>query len=350
MALLAKAFAKGGHEVVIIDYETDKDFIAADGIKVLGIKGWNGGMRIIRTFTHRLPQLYKNLKNQNADIYYCRIRDFRHILAFRAARNVKAKFILGLASDLDAMNFIMKLNYRNISYARDLWGYLNSFLIELVYPFLTRNADLVMAQHAGQKEILIKRGIESIVFPNLYESSGLYNLDEYSRDGFISVGELHKRKGFVELLDIIKKAPQHKFKIVGLPKGKEAGSLYEKLRTYQNVTLFGHLKHSDTIYQIANSEGLISTSYMEGFPNVFIEAWACGVPVLSLRVDPGGIIERERLGIFAHGKREEILYGMENLKASKEFAERSKLYVDHNHSLNSDKVKEVNKILNGLYK
>ena len=105
LALLAKALARSGHEVVIIDYNTTEDFITADGIKVFKIKGWNNGIRIIRTFTHRLPQLYWSLKAQKADVYYCRIRDFRHILAFWAARKVKAKFILGLASDLDAMTF-----------------------------------------------------------------------------------------------------------------------------------------------------------------------------------------------------------------------------------------------------
>ena len=105
MALLAKALARGGHEVVVIDYQVKEDFITADGIKVFKIEGWNNGIRVIRSLTHRLPKLYRSLKAQKADIYYCRIRDFRHILAFWAARKVKGKFVLGLASDLDAMNF-----------------------------------------------------------------------------------------------------------------------------------------------------------------------------------------------------------------------------------------------------
>ena len=44
IALLAKALARGGHEVVIIDYKTTEDFITADGIKVFKIKGWNNGI------------------------------------------------------------------------------------------------------------------------------------------------------------------------------------------------------------------------------------------------------------------------------------------------------------------
>lgn len=45
---------------------------------------------------------------------------------------------------------------------------------------------------------------------------------------------------------------------------------------------------------------------MEGFPNVFIEAWACGIPVLSLYVDPGSIIERENLGVIVRGDKESL--------------------------------------------
>ena len=85
IALLAKALTRGGHEVVVLDSQITEDFITEDGIKVFCIKGWNDGIRFIRTFTHRLPRLYWSMKNQKADIYYCRMRDFINILAFWAS-------------------------------------------------------------------------------------------------------------------------------------------------------------------------------------------------------------------------------------------------------------------------
>ena len=48
---------------------------------------------------------------------------------------------------------------------------------------------------------------------------------------------------------------------------------------------------------------------MEGFPNIFIEAWACGVPVLSLHVDPGGVIKKEGLGEIADGNINTLVIG-----------------------------------------
>jgi hypothetical protein len=117
IALLAKALAKSGHEVVVIDYKTKEDFVTQDGIKVFKIKGWNKGFRMIRYVTRRIPELYRSLKKQKADIYYCRIRDFRHILAYWAARKSNAKFILHMASDLDAMSFKERWkNYYRLEY------------------------------------------------------------------------------------------------------------------------------------------------------------------------------------------------------------------------------------------
>jgi glycosyltransferase involved in cell wall biosynthesis len=47
------------------------------------------------------------------------------------------------------------------------------------------------------------------------------------------------------------------------------------------------------------SEFLVSTSALEGFPNTFLESWYFRKPVLSLEIDPDDIIKKYHLGMVA---------------------------------------------------
>lgn len=349
LALLAKALAKAGNEVIIIDYNVSEDSITTEGIKIFKIKGYNNGIRIIRSLTHRLPGLYRSLKNQKADIYYCRIRDFRHILVLCAARKVKAKFIFATASNLDVSGFFKRMKYQYLASPKNLWTISSSILIEIVQPIIIKNADFILVQHELQRKSLLKRNIISKVLPNLFDNSGYENLSEETSNDFIHVGSLDKRKGFIDFFKLIKKTPSYNYKIVGLPRDKSTFYYYNKLKEFSNVKLLGRLSHSETIAEIAKSKALISTSPMEGFPNVFIEAWACGVPVLSLYFDPG-VIQKENLGEVANGNLEILIKEMGNISKSEEFSKKAKLYVEKHHLLNMRKVEEINCLFNEILK
>jgi glycosyltransferase involved in cell wall biosynthesis len=350
IALITRVLARSGHEVVVLDHETKEAFQTEEGIKVYPIEGWDKGIRVIRTFTHRLPSLYFSLRDQKADIYYCRISDFRHIFAWWAARKVKAKFILGIASDLEIMSFRMRWKYYYLTNMRSLWVFFNGIFIEFIYPLLLRKSDFILVQHEGQRDLLLEKGIKSILFPNLIDLTKLPVLSNPARNYFIYVGWLDKRKGFTEFFEIVNKMPDHFFKVIGPPRDKTGLKYYEKLKTFPNVTLLGKLNHADTLHYIANAKALISTSYMEGFPNIFIEAWACGVPVLSLNVDPGSVIEKQGLGKVTHGDLDKLLNAMNDSIFNKDFAERSKDYVANVHALNASKIREVGRLFSELGK
>lgn len=350
-ALLAKALARGGHEVVIIDHETTEDFVINEGIKVISIKGWNKGIRFVRIFTHRLPQLYINLKDQKADIYYCRMRDFTHFLAYRAARKNKAKFVLAIASDLDALGFWKRLKHYyipNFGHGGGLWWFFSGILMEIIHPILLRKADMVFVQHEGQKKILLRKHINSLLFQNLLDLNSIPVVSAPVHNDFVYVGWLDKRKGFAEFYYMVTQLPFFNFKVIGPPRDKTGQLFYKKLKSFPNVFLMGELNHSDTLYQIANSKALISTSPMEGFPNIFIEAWACGIPVLSLYFDPGDVIMKEGLGAVANGNFTTMLNLMENIGYSNSFAIKAKAYVKDNHALDTIKIEQISKLFEGI--
>jgi glycosyltransferase involved in cell wall biosynthesis len=349
IALLAKALVKGGNEVVVLDFNIAEEYQTDEGIKVYPIKGWNGGIKMMRTLTHKLPRLYSSLRDQKADVYYCRIRNFMHIIAWWAARKVKAKFILGMAEDLDVMNFKMRWKYYYINYILSPWVFFDSIFSEIIYPFLLRKSDSVFVQHEGQKEILLQKGIKSVLLPNLIDLSKIPVISTpVISNYFVFVGWLDNRKGVSDLFKLVEKAPFAEFKIIGPPRDKSGYLYYEKLKSFQNVSLLGELNHSDALNHIAHSKALINTSRMEGFPNIFIEAWAFGIPVLSLYVDPGSIIEKKDLGEVANGNFDIIIEAMKNPRNSTGFSSRAKAYVEENHVLNAAKIEEISCIFSEL--
>lgn len=348
IATIAKVLSGLGHEIVVVDLDVKVEYITDDGIRVCPVKDYNKGIRILRTWTHRFPGLYSTFKRIKADIYYCRIRDSRHIIMYLAARKVKAKFILALASDLDILSIRDRWRHFYSSSIKDLWGIFNGITSELDYPFLLKNADLVMVQHEGQKEILRKKGIDSVVFHNFISTDKIGSLERKPDTDFVYVGSLDKRKGFAEFFELVKKTPRHTYKVIGRIRDKTANVLFEKLKSYPNVKLMGQLSHEATLREICNSRALVSTSPMEGFPNVFIEAWACGIPVLSLHVDPGNAIANEGLGVAAGGNMIRLIEAMDNLENSESFANKSKRYIQMTHELNPLRIAELNTIFTSV--
>ena len=347
ISLLAKLLVKYGHEVIVIDYTILKGFTTIDGVKVIPIKGWNGGIRILRTFTHRFPQLYKTLIKQEADIYYCRIRDFRHLITYWAARKVNAKFVYALADGLDELKFSDRCKYEYFTNIGWVWWFFNILFSEIIHPVLLRKSDFVFAQHGGQKKSLLGKGIQSSIINNLIDITNL-QVKNAEQSDFVCVGSLAKNKGLVKLYEIIKKTPEYTYKIVGQPRDKTGFRYYEKFKSMQNVSLLGRLDHENTLLQIMNSKALISTSSIEGFPNIFLEAWACGIPVLSLYVNPGNILIHENIGYFADGNIEKLLHFMAIVNSDETLSDRAKVYIDQNHIINDQKIEEIGALFTSI--
>lgn len=350
IALLAKTLAGLGHEVVVVDLDIQEGFRTPEGIMVYPVKGYRRGIKMLRTFTHRLPNLYSTFVDMKADIYYCRIREYRHILVYLAARKINAKFVLALASDLDILSIAKRWKHFYSSNIKDLWGVFNGLSGEIVYPFLLRRANLILVQHKGQQAILKKKGIDSVMLPNMIDMAHMNIEPKEGNGGFVYVGSLDKRKGFGKFYELVERTPEYSFKVIGRPRDRTGNNYFERLKAFKNVELKGRLSHTETIKEISDSRALISTSPMEGFPNVFIESWACGVPVLSLYVDPGGVIAREELGIVADGDMQKLITSMGVINRTEDFSRKARLYVQQHHELNSARITAIDSIINDLYK
>ena len=100
--------------------------------------------------------------------------------------------------------------------------------------------------------------------------------------------------------------------------------IVESLQALPNVQYRGQVAPDEAIRVISDAAFFLSTSDEEGFPNTFLQAWAAGTPVISLRIDPDQVIERYALGRVSCTVQQAIIDIRDFLVRLK----REKLYLD----------------------
>mgnify|MGYP001814086939 FL=1 len=102
-----------------------------------------------------------------------------------------------------------------------------------------------------------------------------------------------------------------------------------------NVSFVGRIAHEDMGPYYASADLLICTSVYEGFPNVFLEAWSTGTPVVTT-CDPDGLVQSEGLGYAAAdlaGLAEAIRRLAGDAKLNSRMRTSARDYFDNNHRL-----------------
>jgi len=128
----------------------------------------------------------------------------------------------------------------------------------------------------------------------------------------ISAGRLVKQKRFDMLLRAVSliRKKQDNVHLIILGEGKLRGEL-EGLAAQLNISRWVNFVgfKSNPYAWISNADIFVLTSDFEGFPNVLVEAMACGLPVVSTDCPsgPGEIITNGKNGILVPPANEEAL-------------------------------------------
>lgn len=102
------------------------------------------------------------------------------------------------------------------------------------------------------------------------------------------------------VLDVARACPDVPFVMVVNPADRDLFGLLQAQRP-ANVRIIAGASNVEIAALLASAFCLVNTSVFEGFPNTFLEAGRHGVPIVSLAVNPDGIITENAAGVDARG-------------------------------------------------
>ena len=158
---------------------------------------------------------------------------------------------------------------------------------------------------------------------------------------FLWAGRIIDYKLPLEFVALARALPQARFEMIAFKTGETPAALAQRLAheaaALPNLELIGRLRREQVLERIERCAAVVSTSRYEGMPNVFLEAWTRGVPVVTLHFDPDDRITTERTGICAEGSWERFVEATNALREEQplrdELGRNGRAYIERVHSL-----------------
>lgn len=328
--LLARWLVGRGHRVSLVTWdEGQSSDCVIDGVRVLKLCRQSDGIPGLRFFYPRWTSLNAALSAAQADVYYQNCGEYvTGQVALWCRRNGRA-FVYSVAAitDCDPKLPLMR-----------------TFRERFLYRLGLRLANDVIVQTRTQCALLrqsFARGSHVIPMPSAGPARGELGDREYPAPDqcrVLWVGRICEEKRPDRLLDVARACGDIQFDLVG-PQSPSSYSheVVRIARQLPNVMVHGRANREQLTGFYQRAGCLCCTSDTEGFPNVFLEAWSYGLPIVST-LDPDDVIRREQLGYVATDD-EALVAALRQLLASREewelLSRRTRAYYLENHHVDA---------------
>jgi len=242
----------------------------------------------VRSLYLRLTGLWRALRRADADVYYQRMAETTTGIVGAFCRQRGRKFIFATAAHYDCLRLPRPYRTR-----REEW----------FYRYGLRRADRIFVQTLRQQKLMRRNfGHESIVVRNcgipVEDAEGVVSRIDGPEDPprVLWIGRCSLEKRPLLAIEVAMRCPSAIFDVIG--DGDDTalkGQIRERTAETPNVLLHGYVPHTGMAAFYRKADLLLCTSEQEGFPNVFLEAFSCGIPVVST-VDPDDLIASDGLG------------------------------------------------------
>jgi glycosyltransferase involved in cell wall biosynthesis len=322
--LVAEELVRRGYRVsfVVLDHgQPDAEEIG--GIRTFKCYRVHRGIRGLRFFHPRLTGLWSAMARANADVYYQRGAGSETGLVALWCRGRARGFIFAVANETTCLHVSPFLTRR---------------LDRILFRYGLRRAAAVIAQTLRQQGLLLETfGIASTVIRSVcgWRPEELDPTDDDRPPHVLWAGRLSPEKRPEWVIRLARDLPNHWFDVVGQCDITSAygRTLVNQLESLPNLHWHGYIQHPGLQALYRRAWLLLCTSESEGFPNVFLEAWSSGRPVLTT-VDPDDVVATFQLGEVAvdYATMKEHLGGLPARRATWNAAgRRGQDYVRQHH-------------------
>jgi glycosyltransferase involved in cell wall biosynthesis len=265
--------------------------------------------------------IWRSFRRADAEAYIVRGSGGQVPAAAGYCRAFRRRFVFSTSSELD-FDFERPDRYSHVL---------------RVYKASIPMADRVVVQTESQR-LLAERSLdrlEPVVIPSFAEPA------EPAAEGehFLWANRLVEYKLPERYLELAAALPEARFKMIMGTTSETPTELIEQTRTaaaeLPNLELLPARPREELLTDMHAATAVVTTSRIEGMPNTFLEAWARGVPVLSLHVDPDDKIATHGLGTVAGGSMERLIESAASLwrdpQLRREIGERARRFVRETH-------------------
>lgn len=308
---------------IVGDYGQPDGARTKDGIVLHRAHRPRGKESALRFALRALPRLWAALRAAGADVYVQRSANWIAGPIAWHCRRAHRKFVFYLAIVTDAL---CNKESACLKSPPERWLCRSGI----------RQADAVIAQTMEQLNLLRQhQGRDGVVIPQVWEAP---NGDSVKRQPpqVLWAGSLIPRKRPLMLLEAVALVPEVQFVMAGGASPEHAAlqrQVQARARELPNVALLGPVPFDELAKHYADAWALVSTSHTEGFPNTFLQAWACATPVVAT-FDPDQVLCRHEIG-FHCGTAGELAQRIRELCTDKrlrdDMGSRARLYVRSHH-------------------
>lgn len=292
-AHLIAQYLRSSYDVFFISIGHEEDQRLFDnGYKIYAIKPFQlAGNKMY--FLSR-GEILNILKHERPDFIYQAVSYSATGIAAEYCNNSGAKLIWHIASDRDVAPSKFGKGQKGLFY----------FIEDKYAEYGKRNATHIIAQTQQQDNAMrhtYKRACD-IILRNFHPvpQDIMKKQLPIQITWIANIKKLKQPEIFIKLCQKLCHTKDVNFLMIGR-KGPPAyqNQLESQIRNCENLVYLGELDMDEVNRILSESHFLVNTSQYEGFPNTFIQAWMRRAPVVSLNVDPDGILRRERIGFHS---------------------------------------------------